>query len=138
MKGWVIIATAGTVLAADVITKLGAPTDGWTWHADALHDPSRAGLGTCLATIAGAALVSWAFRSIGFAVALVGVIGNVGFALVTGGTPNPIVDDGLAFNVADVAIQGGGVFGALEISWWVATTVVAARDRRAILRSPTV
>lgn len=131
------------VLIVDTCTKLMASTTDLTWHPDPLHDPGRPSMLTNVAVVIGGLLVACVFQSVGFAVAMAGVVGNVGWALATGGTPNPIVDitgvypggavDFVAFNVADVSIYGGGVWGAMEIAIWCA---LAVQSRRAILRAP--
>lgn len=141
MKRWAILGAVLAVLAIDAATKALAPKSGWTWHHDPLNEPGKPGAMTTVAVLASAALLVWAFNSVGIAVAAAGVIGNISWAATTGGTPNPLVDDWperqlIAYNVADVAIQGGAVFGALEISYVAAYWALAWRARRAILRTP--
>jgi hypothetical protein len=136
MKPRFAVAAALAVLAIDTITKVFASKTNWTWHPEPQHSEGWPGYGAVVAVIVGCVLIAVAFQSIGFAVAMAGAVGNIGWAVTTGGTPNTIVDGTLAFNVADIAIQGGGIFGALEVSVVAAGWIVAWQARRAILHVP--
>ncbi len=125
------------VLTVDTITKALAPHSGWTWHDHPFDDLGTANLPMSLLAIAVGLWLTVFFRSIGMAVAVAGVIGNTAWAVLTGGTPNPIVDTTLsipgemvAFNVADVAIQGGALWGSVEIAFAVAVFVRCVLMRR--------
>lgn len=142
----IMLAAFSAVLSVDTVTKAIAPHDGWTWHTDPLSEPGRPSALMTVVVLASGVIVSLTFRSIGFAVALAGALGNIAWATTTGGTPNPFVDmtlsdphEAVAFNVADIAVQGGAVFGALELSIAVALLGNAAWSRRrgrAILPAP--
>lgn len=146
-RRWIIVGAFLVVLVSDSITKVFAPHSGWTWHDHPLQEAGRPSWSMTLFVLTTGFVCVMAFRSIGLAVALAGALGNLGWAIATGGTPNPLTDyslsmpgESMAFNVADVAIQGGALFGCLEISIvvavWFQGWVSTHRARRAILPPP--
>jgi hypothetical protein len=140
-----LAAAVGGVLTVDAVTKWRAPGEGdWTWHAQARADqmPPLWHTAVFLTGCVGFVLMA---RSIGFALVLAGVLGNVVWNEATGGVPNPFTEadpDGRwtnlwAYNVADLALTAGGLVACVEVFWIIGAVALTLARRSAIgSRSP--
>ena len=108
MRLWAAGAMFVAVLTVDTVSKAFAPHSGWTWHDHPFDDPGTANLAQSLLTVAVGVWLVTAFRSIGIAVAIAGVVGNTSWAFLTGGTPNPLVDTTLSIPGDDGRVQRRG------------------------------